>query len=128
MTSGILVDKKSRKKILGFKNIRDYSVDEIIENNGLDPEKLEFIDNRDLGVDVMDTKHYHKIHSDGTVGDIRETIGYRAKFKRRVEAKGKKFDVDSKTIIVNERAEAEELAKKMGMELVDLEEKKAVVG
>jgi len=122
MTSGILVNKETRKKVLGFKDIENYSAEEIIERNGLNPDELEFVDNKDLDIDVMEIRGWHKINSDGSVEDAREIVGYRAILEDIIEVKGKQFSKDTKIFKVDDKEQAEELAQKLNMEITDFEE------
>lgn len=126
MTSGILVDKETREKVLGFKDIQEYSVEEIIENNGLNPNELEFIHNSDLDIDVMDTQDWHKVNSDGSVEDIREVVGYKVRLSEKVDLPKEQAEVDKKTVRLDNEPDdttKNELEQKTGMEVIRVEEK-----
>lgn len=117
--SGILVDRKTKRKVLGFKNIKDYSIEEIIKNNGLDSNKVDFIREKDLKMNVLDIQDWHLINSDGSVKDIRKPQFEYFLIKKKKIADEEKT-INFRRLVFKRkltRKEEEELEKETGLKI-----------
>lgn len=115
MTSGILVNKRTRRRILGFKN-EDRTSEEIIEAFGLKQyEPLEFIELDKLEIPLEDIRDWHKISSDGSVEDTRKVAGYRYELGKEIRVKGETI-ITSREVINTKKKLSRDEEKKLEAE------------
>ena len=118
MIAGILIDKVTKRKVLGFEQV-PYTVDEYIKMNGLDKDKLLFIPKEDLKMELSEVREYHLINEDGTVEDTRP-LKFEYLLEDSFSLKGQKVLRGRRIVHFTEElsvAEEKELEKELNMKI-----------